>query len=398
MTIPFADRLVSIETSAIRELFKLLGKPGIISFAGGFPDPSLFDIEGIRSASELALSDASAGAVLQYGATEGVPALRGALSRYMQTQGCRVAADELIVTTGSQQALDLLGKTLISPGDKVIVEGPTFLATIQCFRLYGAELITAPIDEHGVQVDQLEHLIVTQQPKLLYLIPNFGNPSGATLSLERRKRILQLAAAHRVVVIEDDPYGQLYFDTPPPPSLLSLSQEVPGSRDYLCYCGSLSKTLAAGLRVGWLVAPPAVLAKAVMCKQFSDAHTSNLSQQIAYNYLESGRMPAALAHARSIYAQRARTMCQALTQAFGEALAFTPPQGGLFIWARLTGANGQPTQAGAFAQRAIEQLVAFVPGAPFFAQAPDAAYLRLSFATADEASIVEGVKRMAAAL
>ena len=398
MTIPFADRLASIETSAIRELFKLLGKPGIISFAGGFPDPSLFDIEGIRSASELALSDASAGAVLQYGATEGVPALRGALSRYMQTQGCRVAADEVIVTTGSQQALDLLGKTLISPGDKVIVEGPTFLATIQCFRLYGAELITAPIDEHGVQVDQLEHLIVTQQPKLIYLIPNFGNPSGATLSLERRKRILQLAAAHRVVVIEDDPYGQLYFDTPPPPSLLSLSQEVPGSRDYLCYCGSLSKTLAAGLRVGWLVAPPAVLAKAVMCKQFSDAHTSNLSQQIAYNYLESGRMPAALAHARSIYAQRARTMCQALTQAFGEALAFTAPQGGLFIWARLTGANGQPTQAGAFAQRAIEQLVAFVPGAPFFAQAPDAACLRLSFATADEASIVEGVKRMAAAL
>ena len=398
MTIPFADRLASIETSAIRELFKLLGKPGIISFAGGFPDPSLFDIEGIRSASELALSDASAGAVLQYGATEGVPALRGALSRYMQTQGCRVAADELIVTTGSQQALDLLGKTLISPGDKVIVEGPTFLATIQCFRLYGAELITAPIDEHGVQVDQLEHLIVTQQPKLIYLIPNFGNPSGATLSLERRKRILQLAAAHRVVVIEDDPYGQLYFDTPPPPSLLSLSQEVPGSRDYLCYCGSLSKTLAAGLRVGWLVAPPAVLAKAVMCKQFSDAHTSNLSQQIAYNYLESGRMPAALAHARSIYAQRARTMCQALTQAFGEALAFTAPQGGLFIWARLTGANGKPTQAGAFAQRAIEQLVAFVPGAPFFAQAPDAACLRLSFATADEASIVEGVKRMAAAL
>ena len=398
MTIPFADRLASIETSAIRELFKLLGKPGIISFAGGFPDPSLFDIEGIRSASELALSDASAGAVLQYGATEGVPALRGALSRYMQTQGCRVAADEVIVTTGSQQALDLLGKTLISPGDKVIVEGPTFLATIQCFRLYGAELITAPIDEHGVQVDQLEHLIVTQQPKLIYLIPNFGNPSGATLSLERRKRILQLAAAHRVVVIEDDPYGQLYFDTPPPPSLLSLSQEVPGSRDYLCYCGSLSKTLAAGLRVGWLVAPPAVLAKAVMCKQFSDAHTSNLSQQIAYNYLESGRMPAALAHARSIYAQRARTMCQALTQAFGEALAFTAPQGGLFIWARLTGANGKPTQAGAFAQRAIEQLVAFVPGAPFFAQAPDAACLRLSFATADEASIVEGVKRMAAAL
>ena len=398
MTISFADRLASIETSAIRELFKLLGKPGIISFAGGFPDPSLFDIEGIRSASEQALSDATVGAVLQYGATEGVPALRSALADYMQEQGAAVAADDLIVTTGSQQALDLLGKTLISPGDKVIVEGPTFLATIQCFRLYGAELISAPIDEHGVQVEQLEQLIRTHKPKLIYLIPTFGNPSGATLSLERRKRILQLAAEYRVVVIEDDPYGQLYFDTPPPPSLLSLSQEVPGSRDYLCYCGSLSKTLAAGLRVGWLVAPPAVLAKAVMCKQFSDAHTSNLSQQIALNYLASGRMPAALAQARSTYGKRAATMCKALTQEFGVAISFTPPQGGLFVWARLTGADGKPSEAQAFAQRAIKKLVAFVPGGPFFAEDPDPACLRLSFATADEDKIIEGIKRMAAAL
>ncbi len=398
MTISFADRLASIETSAIRELFKLLGKPGIISFAGGFPDPSLFDIEGIRSASEQALSDATVGAVLQYGATEGVPALRSALAEYMQEQGAAVAADDLIVTTGSQQALDLLGKTLISPGDKVIVEGPTFLATIQCFRLYGADLISAPIDEHGVQVEQLEEMIRTHKPKLIYLIPTFGNPSGATLSLERRKRILQLAAEYRVVVIEDDPYGQLYFDTPPPPSLLSLSQEVPGSRDYLCYCGSLSKTLAAGLRVGWLVAPPAVLAKAVMCKQFSDAHTSNLSQQIALNYLASGRMPAALAQARSTYGKRAATMCKALTQEFGVAISFTPPQGGLFVWARLTGADGKPSEAQAFAQRAIKKLVAFVPGGPFFAEDPDPACLRLSFATADEDKIIEGIKRMAAAL
>ena len=398
MTISFADRLASIETSAIRELFKLLGKPGIISFAGGFPDPSLFDIDGIRSASEQALSDATVGAVLQYGATEGVPALRSALAEYMQEQGAAVGADDLIVTTGSQQALDLLGKTLISAGDKVIVEGPTFLATIQCFRLYGADLISAPIDEHGVQVEQLEQLIRTHKPKLIYLIPTFGNPSGATLSLERRKRILQLAAEYQVVVIEDDPYGQLYFDTPPPPSLLSLSQEVPGSRDYLCYCGSLSKTLAAGLRVGWLVAPPAVLAKAVMCKQFSDAHTSNLSQQVAVNYLASGRMPAALAQARSIYGKRAATMCKALTQEFGAAISFTPPQGGLFVWARLTGVDGKPSEAQDFAQRAIEKLVAFVPGGPFFAENPDPACLRLSFATADEDKIIEGIKRMAAAL
>ncbi|MCX8520213.1 MAG: PLP-dependent aminotransferase family protein, partial [Rhodoferax sp.] len=248
----FADRLNNVETSAIRELFKLLGKPGIISFAGGFPDSALFDVEGIRQASQQALTEVP-GAALQYGATEGYPPLREQLAQFMRSKGVEgLAAEQLIVTTGSQQALDLLGKTLINPGDKVIVEGPTFLATIQCFRLYGAELIGAPVDGDGVDTDRLESLIAEHRPKLVYLIPTFGNPSGALLSRERRKRVLQLAVKYQTLMVEDDPYGDLYFGTAPPPSLLALSAQVPGSRDLLAHCGSLSKVLSPGLRVGWL--------------------------------------------------------------------------------------------------------------------------------------------------
>ena len=280
MTLSFATRLQNVETSAIREIFKLLGKPGLISFAGGFPDPALFDLDGIRQATQQALGGSGAGAVLQYGATEGWGPLREALSSHLAKKGIAAKPEEIITTTGSQQGLDLLGKTMINPGDKVIVEGPTFLATIQCFRLYGADIVSAPIDADGVQVDVLEQLIVQHKPKLIYLIPTFGNPSGAMLSLARRKRVLELAAQHQVLVVEDDPYGELYFGEPPPPSLMALSRQVPGSREWLAYCGSFSKVLSPGIRVGWMVAPPALLANAVMCKQFSDAHTSNLSQAI----------------------------------------------------------------------------------------------------------------------
>jgi DNA-binding transcriptional MocR family regulator len=346
----FADRLNNVETSAIRELFKLLGKPGIISFAGGFPDSAMFDVAGISAASQAALQQ-EPGAALQYGATEGYQPLREQIAAFMAAKGARdLAPDQLVVTTGSQQALDLLGKTMINPGDKVIVEGPTFLATIQCFRLYGAEVISAPIDAEGARVDALEKLIAEHQPKLVYLIPTFGNPSGAMLSLERRKKVLELAVKYQTLVVEDDPYGDLYFGEAPPPSLLALSSEVPGSRDWLAHCGSLSKVLSPGLRIGWLVAPAALLGRAVMCKQFSDAQE------------------------------------------------FLQPQGGLFLWVRLTGKGGALADAGELAKRAIAQGVAFVPGAPFFAQNPDATSFRLSFATADEDKIREGIARLAQAL
>jgi DNA-binding transcriptional MocR family regulator len=394
----FADRLHNIETSAIRELFKLLGKPGIISFAGGFPDSALFDVDGIRAASQQALQD-EPGAALQYGATEGYQPLREQLAQFMASKGAQgVAPDNLIVTTGSQQALDLLGKTLINPGDKVIVEGPTFLATIQCFRLYGAELISAPIDGHGVQTDELERLIVQHQPKFVYLIPTFGNPSGALLSLERRKKVLELAVKYQTLIVEDDPYGDLFFGAAPPPSLLALSSQVPGSRELLVHCGSLSKVLSPGLRVGWMVAPAALLANATMCKQFSDAHTSTFAQATAAQYLQAGRMPTTLAKVRAVYAERAQAMAEALRRELGAAVEFVQPQGGLFFWLRLTGAGGKLADGKLLAQRAIDQGVAFVPGAPFFCAQPDHATLRLSFATADVDKICEGVARLAKAL
>ncbi|WPB59402.1 PLP-dependent aminotransferase family protein [Xylophilus sp. GOD-11R] len=392
----FADRLQNVETSAIRELFKLLGTPGIVSFAGGFPDSAMFDVDGIREASARALDEPGA---LQYGATEGYEPLRSQLSAFMATKGVEVAPQGLIVTTGSQQALDLIGKTLISPGDKVIVEGPTFLATIQCFRLYGAELVSAPIDADGVKTDELEALIQEHRPKFVYLIPTFGNPSGALLTRERRKKVLEMAVRHGTVIVEDDPYGDLYFtDAPPPPSLMAMTPEVPGSRELLVHCGSMSKVLSPGLRVGWMIAPPALLANAVMCKQFSDAHTSTFAQATAAQYLKSGRMPATLANVRKVYAERCRAMAESLRSELGGAITFTQPQGGLFFWARLTGANGGPTDASVFAKKAIEQLVAFVPGAPFFAANPDVSTLRLSFATADVARIQEGIARLAKAL
>ncbi|MBU0746549.1 MAG: PLP-dependent aminotransferase family protein [Gammaproteobacteria bacterium] len=394
----FADRLNNVETSAIRELFKLLGKPGIISFAGGFPDSAMFDVEGIRAASNAALAE-EPGAALQYGATEGYNPLREQLAAFMTSKGAKdMAADNLIVTTGSQQGLDLLGKTLISPGDKVIVEGPTFLATIQCFRLYGAELISAPIDGNGVKTDELEKLIAEHKPKFVYLIPTFGNPSGAMLSLERRKAVLEMAVKHNTLIVEDDPYGDLYFGEAPPPSLLNLSATVPGSRELLVHCGSLSKVLSPGLRVGWMIAPAELLGKATMCKQFSDAHTSTFAQATAAQYLKAGRMPGTLANVRKVYGERAQSMGDALRKELGDAVEFVQPQGGLFVWARLTGAGGKVADGNVLAKRAIEKGVAFVPGTPFFCANPDHATFRLSFATADVDKIREGVARLGQAI
>lgn len=392
----FAPRLQNVETSAIREIFKLLGRPGIISFAGGFPDAALFDVQGLAKAAQTALAEHPAIA-LQYGPTEGYEPLREQIAASLAAQGASVQAADVLVTTGSQQALDLLGKTMLSPGDTVLVEGPTFLATIQCFRLYGAQVVAVPIDHEGVQVDALEQRIRAHRPRLVYLIPTFGNPSGAQLSLERRRRILELAAQYQVLVVEDNPYGELYFDAPPPPSLLALSAQVPGSRNWLAYCGSFSKTLSPGLRLGWMVAPAALLQQAVMCKQFSDANSSMLAQVTASAYLASGRLPAALAQVQAAYAHRARLMMQCLEQEMGDAIAYAPPQGGMFIWARLTGRRGDG-DAAAFVRRGIEQGVAVVPGAPFYASEPDLATFRMSYATAADEKIIEGVQRLARAL
>ena len=324
--------------------------------------------------------------------------MREELALFMKSKGVQdIDASGLIVTTGSQQALDLVGKTMLDEADTALVEAPTFLATIQCFRLYGPKVLGVPIDEHGVRVDLLEEMIQKHRPKLIYLVPTFGNPSGAMLSLDRRLKVLELAVKYETLVVEDDPYGDLYFASEPAPSMLSLAHRVPGSREWLVYCGSLSKVLSPGLRVGWMVAPQAMLQKATMCKQFSDAHTSTFAQATAAQYLKSGRMPNTLTHVREVYAERALAMGQSLREHFAESLEFNQPQGGLFFWAKLTGAKGGLADGSAFAKKAIEHGVAFVPGAPFFADHPDHSTLRLSFATSGSDLIRQGIERLAKA-
>ena len=248
----------------------------------------------------------------------------------------------------------------------------------------------------------MEKLIAEHKPKFVYLIPTFGNPSGAMLTAERRKRVLEMAVRHQTLIVEDDPYGDLYFgqtdEDRPPPSLLAMSALVPGSRELLAHCGSMSKVLSPGLRVGWMIGPAELLAKATMCKQFSDAHTSTFAQATAAQYLRAGRMPATLARVRKVYAERCQVMCDALRHELGDAIEFVQPQGGLFVWARLTGADGKVADGGQFAKAAIEQGVAFVPGAPFYCSDPDLGTLRLSFATVGTEKILEGVARLARAI
>nr|WP_311530758.1 PLP-dependent aminotransferase family protein [uncultured Ralstonia sp.] len=388
-----APRLQNVETSAIRELFKVLGKPGLISFAGGFPDSALFDVEGLNAAANSALATDAARA-LQYGATEGFEPLREAIVALMKVRGATVANTDILVTTGSQQGLDLLGKVLIGEGDTVLTEAPTFLAAIQAFKLYGAKVAGVPTDEDGLDVDALERTLATARPKFLYVIPNFGNPSGALMSLERRKRLLDMAVRHNLLIVEDDPYGELYFDAPPPPSLYALSQQTDGAQGRVIYLGSLSKVVAPGLRVGWMIASQPVLGNAVMVKQFADAHTSTFAQATAAAYLRSNRLDAVLPRTRAAYAERAHAMAGGLRALLPEAeLTFNRPRGGMFLWGALPGRN-----AGDVAKVAIERGVAFVPGAAFYPVDPDRSTLRLSYATSSLAQVEEGVRKLAGAI
>ncbi|AMP38830.1 MULTISPECIES: PLP-dependent aminotransferase family protein [Ralstonia solanacearum species complex] len=388
-----APRLQNVETSAIRELFKVLGKPGLISFAGGFPDSTLFDVEGLKAAADNALATDAARA-LQYGATEGFEPLREAIVTLMQTRGATVANTDILVTTGSQQGLDLLGKVLIGEGDTVLTEAPTFLAAIQAFKLYGAKVAGVPTDEDGLDLDALERTLAAGRPKFLYVIPNFGNPSGALMSLERRRRLLEMAVRHNLLIVEDDPYGELYFDAPPPPSLFALSEQIDGAQGRVIYLGSLSKVVAPGLRVGWMIAPSAVLSNAVMVKQFADAHTSTFAQATAAAYLRSQRMETVLPRTRAAYAERAHAMADGLRALLPEAeLTFNRPRGGMFLWGRLPGRN-----AADVAKIAIERGVAFVPGAAFYPVDPDRSTLRLSYATSSLAQVEEGVRKLAGAI
>ena len=363
----FASRFDRVSGSAIREIFKVIAQPGMISFAGGNPSLSALPDQTVERIASEVLS-ANGKAILQYGATEGYPALVESLRQYLSDHlGLHPAA--VLPVTGSTQAMDLLCKALINPGDRIIVEDPSFLGNIQCMRLYQAELVPVRSDGDGLDPDHLEQLIRETHPKMLYTIPTFQNPTGRTLSLERRKRIARLANEYGVVVAEDDPYRDLRYRGEDLPPIQSFDEN-----GWVVYLGSFSKVISPGLRVGYLAGDAGILRKCTIGKQSSDVHTANLNQAIVDQYLRQGLLPSHIRQISADYALQCDTMMKHL-EGFPSGVTYTRPQGGLFLWVEL------PLHVSALdlLQQAIAQKVAFVPGTHFYVRGGHENTLRLNF-------------------
>ncbi|MES2784348.1 MAG: PLP-dependent aminotransferase family protein [Pseudomonadota bacterium] len=388
---PFADPA----GSPIRELFRYLGQPGMISFAGGYPSPPLLDGDGLAEASARAWSDPAAS--LQYGPTEGSIELREALARLSRGRGVMCNAADVLVTTGSQQAFDILVRIFVEPGDAVVVEAPAYPAAVQALRLAGARILQVPVDVNGLQVDALAVLLQScsagKRPKLLYTVPTFSNPSGTLLSAARRKALVALALEYRFLIIEDDPYGELYFGAPPPASLHAIGRELAGELNPVVYLSSLSKTVAPSLRIGWMVADPDVLRRSVVAKQTMDLCTSPLAQRVASSYLAMGRYDSAVLRARTEYGTRMQAMAAEIDARLQDKLSYIRPAGGMFIWATVL-SQVDPKR---LFQACVDADVLYVPGGSFFATQPQLNTMRLSYAAPDVPSIREGVHRLARA-
>lgn len=394
-----AARMHNVKPSFVREVLKAAGRKDLISFAGGLPAPELFDVEGLRQAALSALEQDPTGA-LQYGATEGHAGLRAELATLMAGRGAEVNPKQLIVTTGSQQGIDLLARTLLDPGDVVLLEQPSYLAAIQVFELAQAHMRGVASDGQGVRPDDLERQILDllergKRPKLIYLVATFANPSGATLSRERRIQVLRLAAKHKIVVVEDDPYSELRFRGEPVTPLIGLTGEVPGSAELTCYLSTLSKVISPGLRVGWMALPDWLRDQVTVVKQASDLHASTFTQHVAYRYLQSGRLERHIPKIRAAYQERGEAMMASLARQLPGVLEFDSPEGGMFLWARM--APGVDTMQ--LVKKAVDAGVIYVPGVPFFADpAGNGHFLRLSFVTSGPEVIEEGVRRLASVM
>lgn len=381
-----------IRSSDIRDLLQYAQQPGMISMAGGLPAAELFDQAGILASTQQVLREHHMIA-LQYGMTEGQLTLRRELASLMAQRGCPTDAQDILVTTGSQQALDLIVRTLIDEGDCVVLERPSYLAAIQVLQLAGAHMLTLPGDAQGARTDLLPQLVGRQRPKLIYVVSNFANPSGACLSLERRKLLLQWAVANQVMVIEDDPYGDLRYRGQRLPSLLDLARAIPGAENCCGYISTLSKAIAPGLRLGWALLPPLLRASAVKVKQSMDLHTSSFTQEIAAHYLASGRLAEHLTKVCAAYSSRGEALAEVLRVTFGDEIEFNRPAGGMFLWGRFKSGIDTRKLLGI----ARQQGVIFVPGDTFYADSPDCSSLRLSFVTCTEDQLREGVQRLASA-
>jgi 2-aminoadipate transaminase len=374
--------MANMPVSAVREILKVTERPDILSFAGGLPAPELFPVEQIAAAHAEVLARDGGGA-LQYSTTEGFGPLREWIAGHMQRRGVPARTDQLLITNGSQQGIDLVARVFLDPGDVVMVENPTYLAAIQAFAAYQVRLVAVPSDDSGMRVDQLAALIAEHNPKLIYLVPTFQNPQGTTMPPERRAALAAIAGEHGVAILEDDPYGELSFAGPPPRPIAAYSQ------GNVFYLGTFSKTLAPGLRVAWLWGDPAGIRKATIVKQAADLHTSTLAQRAIAAMLAHFDYAGHVAQLCDVYSERCRTMLATLTQHAPKTCRWITPTGGMFVWLQLpTGLDGDALLAPAIARKVV-----FVPGSTFFISDVRRDFARLSFSNQPLASIIEGMQR-----
>jgi 2-aminoadipate transaminase len=389
----YAHRTQRIGSSAVRELLKLTENSDIISFGGGFPAPDVFPVEEFRAACNTVLTDYGALA-LQYGTTEGYLPLREQIARHSARYGINIIPENIMITTGSQQALDLIGRIFINRGDRILVESPTYLGALQAWNAYGAEYVSVPADKNGMNIDYLEEALRTG-PKFIYVLPNFQNPTGVTLSMERRLKLIELADRYGVPIIEDDPYGQLRYEGEHLTSVVSLDDQY-RNHSGGCYHGNViylstfSKTLAPGIRLAWVVAPVEVIRKMVMAKQGTDLHTSTFNQLVAYEVSRGGFLDQHIKLIRKVYKERRDVMLAAMDRYFPAECDWTQPAGGLFLW------NVMPEYLDAkeVFQAAIKEHVAFVPGEAFYPKPGGFNTMRLNFSNATEEKIQEGIMRL----
>jgi 2-aminoadipate transaminase len=393
----YALRTQRMTSSIIRELLKLTEKPDVISFAGGLPAPEVFPCAEVAAASERVLRDQGQ-AALQYAPTEGYLPLRELLVEQMAESGIRVKPANVLITSGSQQGLDLIGRLFVNPGDRILTEAPTYLGALQAWSAYQADYLTVPIDDEGLEVEQLEQQL-RGGPKFLYILPNFQNPAGVTLGLERRRRLVALANHYGAPIVEDDPYGALRFEGEHLPSLVELDAEqhdCSGDAEFtgsVLYLSTFSKTLAPGLRIAWVVAPQSVIARLVQMKQGADLHTSPFTQMLAYEVAKDGFLARHVQRIRALYGERRNAMLSALERHFPDGVRWTKPAGGLFLWITLPA----PLVSTEVLRQALEhEKVAFVPGLAFYPRGGGERTCRLNFSYCPPDVIEEGMRRLGA--
>ena len=389
----YAHRTQKMGSSVIRELLKLTEQPDVISFAGGLPAPEVFPVKEFHEACNVVLDDFGSQA-LQYSTTEGYLPLREMIARHTTRYNAEVNADNIMITSGSQQALDFIGRLFINRGDYIVVESPTYLGALQAWNAYGAQYIPVRTDEHGMIVDELVAALRIG-PKFIYVLPNFQNPGGSTLSLERRKKLVGIADKYGVPIVEDDPYGQLRYEGVHIPSVVSLDSEFrgPNGGHYsgnVIYLSTFSKLLAPGLRLAWVIAPPQVIRKLVMTKQAADLHTSSFNQYVAHEVAKGGFLDEHVKVIRAVYKERRDVMIEMMEEMFPPEVTWRKPHGGMFLWGILP----EEMDSAEVLKKALERKVAFVPGEAFHPNGGGKNTMRLNFSYSSPDLIREGVERM----